>query len=129
MNEPNSLQNPRPRPVVLVILDGWGVNPERVKRELAEQGLQAEDWGGDTVTVEVSAKTGQNLELLLEMILLVADLQYFAVDDSPPAGHRLGDELEPVADDGFEPDGASSLPGGGPVGDQVRIGDRPPDLQ
>ena len=34
-----------------------GVNPERVKRELAEKGLLAEDWGGDTVVVEVSAKT------------------------------------------------------------------------
>ena len=48
-------------PFVVAInkIDKPGVNVERVKRELSEQGLLAEDWGGDTVTVEVSAKTGQ----------------------------------------------------------------------
>ncbi|HSD92874.1 MAG TPA: translation initiation factor IF-2 N-terminal domain-containing protein, partial [Methyloceanibacter sp.] len=61
-------------PFVVAInkIDKPGVNIERVKRELSEQGLLAEDWGGDTVTVEVSAKTGKNLDLLLEMIALVA---------------------------------------------------------
>ena len=64
-------------PFVVAInkVDKPGVNPERVKRELADQGLQPEDWGGDTVTVEVSARTGQNLDTLLDMILLVADMQ------------------------------------------------------
>lgn len=47
----------------------------RVKAELAEQGLQTEEWGGDVVMVEVSAKTGQNVETLLDMVLLVADLE------------------------------------------------------
>src|SRR6185295_19686836 len=66
-------------------IDKPGVNVERVKRELSEQGLLAEDWGGETVTVEVSAKTGKNLDLLLEMIALVADIQNLKADPSLPA--------------------------------------------
>ena len=49
-------------------------NPERVKRELTELNLMPEEWGGTTVTVEVSAKKKQNIDLLLEMILLVTDI-------------------------------------------------------
>jgi translation initiation factor IF-2 len=86
-------------PFVVAInkVDKPGVNPERVKRELAEQGLQAEDWGGDTVMVEVSAKTGKNLELLLEMILLVADIQNLKADPALPA---MGTVLEAKIDKG-----------------------------
>src|SRR5881296_3302060 len=86
-------------PIVVAInkIDKPGVNPERVKRELAEQGLLAEDWGGDTVTVEVSAKTGKNLDLLLEMILLVADLQNLKADPTLPA---MGAVLEAKIDRG-----------------------------
>ncbi len=86
-------------PFVVAInkVDKPGVNPERVKRELAEQGLLAEDWGGDTVMVEVSAKTGQNLELLLEMILLVADIQALKADPGLPA---MGTVLEAKIDKG-----------------------------
>ncbi len=47
----------------------------RVKAGLAEQGLQTEEWGGDVVMVEVSAKTGQNVDKLLDMVLLVADIE------------------------------------------------------
>jgi translation initiation factor IF-2 len=74
-------------PFVVAInkIDKPGVNVERVKRELSEQGLLAEDWGGETVTVEVSAKTGKNLDLLLEMIALVADLQSLKADPNLPA--------------------------------------------
>jgi translation initiation factor IF-2 len=74
-------------PFVVAInkIDKPGVNVERVKRELSEHGLLAEDWGGDTVTVEVSAKTGKNLDLLLEMIALVADIQNLKADPSLPA--------------------------------------------
>ena len=74
-------------PFVVAInkIDKPGVNVERVKRELSEQGLLAEDWGGDTVTVEVSAKTGKNLDLLLEMIALVSDIQNLKADPSLPA--------------------------------------------
>ncbi len=49
--------------------------PERVKKQLADNSLMPEDWGGDTVMVEVSAKQQKNLDLLLEMILLVSDIQ------------------------------------------------------
>ncbi len=86
-------------PIVVAInkIDKAGVNPERVKRELAEHGLQAEDWGGDTPTVEVSAKTGKNLELLLEIILLVADLQNLKADPTLPA---MGAVLEAKIDRG-----------------------------
>jgi len=64
-------------PIIAAInkIDKAEAQPERVKRQLAENGLMAEDWGGDTVMVEVSAKHRRNLDLLLEMILLVADLQ------------------------------------------------------
>jgi len=64
-------------PIVVAInkIDKPDAMPERVKKQLADHGLMAEDWGGDTVTVEVSAKQHKNLDLLLEMILLVADLQ------------------------------------------------------
>jgi translation initiation factor IF-2 len=55
-------------------IDKSNANPERVKTELAALDLTPEDWGGNTVTVEVSAKEQQNLDSLLEMVLLVADL-------------------------------------------------------
>jgi len=86
-------------PFVVAInkIDKPGVNIERVKRELADQGLQAEDWGGDTVMVEVSARTGKNLDHLLEMILLVADLQALKADPSLPA---MGVVLEAKIDKG-----------------------------
>jgi translation initiation factor IF-2 len=86
-------------PMVVAInkVDKPGVNVERVKRELADQGLLAEDWGGDQVMVEVSARTGQNLDLLLEMILLVADIQNLKADPSLPA---MGTVLEAKIDRG-----------------------------
>jgi translation initiation factor IF-2 len=63
-------------PIVVAInkIDKPGANPDNVKRELAELGLVPEDWGGNTVTVPVSAKKRQNLDQLLEMILLSADI-------------------------------------------------------
>ena len=86
-------------PIIVAInkIDKPGVNPERVKRELSERNLLPEDWGGDTPTVEVSAKTGKNLELLLELILLVADLQNLKADPTLPA---MGAVLEAKIDRG-----------------------------
>jgi translation initiation factor IF-2 len=60
-------------------------NPDRVKQQLAELGLTAEDWGGDTVTVPVSARAKQGVAELLEMILLVAELHELKADPSRPA--------------------------------------------
>ncbi len=64
-------------PIIVAInkIDKAGAQIDRVKQALSEQGLLAEDWGGDVVTVPVSAKQRTNLELLLEMILLVADMK------------------------------------------------------
>jgi len=56
-------------------IDKPEAQPDRVKKQLADRGLVPEDWGGDTVFVDVSAKKRINLDLLLEMICLVADLQ------------------------------------------------------
>jgi translation initiation factor IF-2 len=63
-------------PIVVAVnkIDKPDANPERVKRELADLGLVPEAWGGSTVTVDVSARQRKNLDQLLEMILLVADL-------------------------------------------------------
>jgi translation initiation factor IF-2 len=63
-------------PIVVAVnkIDKPDANPERVKRELSDLGLMPEEWGGTTVTVEVSARQRKNLDQLLEMILLVADL-------------------------------------------------------
>src|SRR5213078_4264372 len=63
-------------PIVVAVnkIDKPDANPERVKRELSDLGLMPEAWGGTTVTVEVSARQRKNLDQLLEMILLVADL-------------------------------------------------------
>jgi translation initiation factor IF-2 len=55
-------------------MDKPGANIDRVKQELTEYELVAEDWGGDTVMVPVSAKTGEGIENLLEMVLLTADV-------------------------------------------------------
>ena len=64
-------------PIIVAInkIDKPGAQIDRVKQALADQGLLAEDWGGDVVTVPVSAKQKTNLDLLLEMILLVADMK------------------------------------------------------
>jgi translation initiation factor IF-2 len=64
-------------PIIVAInkIDKPEAQVERVKRQLADHGLMPEEWGGDTVTVEVSAKQRRNLDLLLDMILLVADLK------------------------------------------------------
>lgn len=62
-------------------IDKDTANPQLVKTQLAtEHNLNPEEWGGDTVMVEVSAKTGQNLDKLLDMVLLVADLEELKAD-------------------------------------------------
>jgi translation initiation factor IF-2 len=63
-------------PIVVAInkIDKPNANPERVKRELTELNLMPEEWGGQTVTVEVSARQKKNIDLLLEMILLSSDI-------------------------------------------------------
>ncbi len=64
-------------PIIVAVnkIDKAGANPDRVKQELSEQGVIVEDWGGDTVCVHVSALKGENIDQLLEMILLVAEMR------------------------------------------------------
>jgi translation initiation factor IF-2 len=84
-------------PIIVAInkIDKPGVMPDRVKKQLASHGLNPEEWGGDTVTVEVSAKQKTNLNLLLEMILLVADMQDLrAAPDRPASGVVLEAKLD-----------------------------------
>ena len=64
-------------PIIIAInkIDVEGANPDKVKQELAEYGLVSEDWGGDTIFVPISAKKKINIDNLLEMVLLVADMK------------------------------------------------------
>ena len=63
-------------PIIVAInkMDKPGANPDIVKKDLAEQGVLVEDWGGDVISVPVSAKTGEGITNLLEMILLQAEV-------------------------------------------------------
>jgi translation initiation factor IF-2 len=74
-------------PIVVAVnkVDLADANVDRVKGELAQEGLQPEDWGGTTQFAEVSAKTQQNLEELLEKVLLVADLELEGLKANPDA--------------------------------------------
>ncbi|MEN6372864.1 MAG: translation initiation factor IF-2 [Armatimonadota bacterium] len=64
-------------PIIVAInkIDKADANVDRTKQQLMEHGLMPEAWGGDTIMVEISAKQGQHIDELLEMILLVADMQ------------------------------------------------------
>lgn len=66
-------------------MDKEGADANRVKQQLAEQNLLVEDWGGDVIAVEVSAKTKDNIDKLLDMVLLVADVEDLRADVKTPA--------------------------------------------
>lgn len=80
-------------PIIVAVnkIDKPAANPDRVKQELMEYGLVAEEWGGDTVFVEISAKFNQNIDELLEMIVLLAEISEFKAD---PDRLALGTVLE-----------------------------------
>jgi translation initiation factor IF-2 len=85
-------------PIVVAInkVDLPDANPDRVKGELAQQGLTPEDWGGDTIFANVSAKTGEGLDELLEMIQLVADVEELRANaDAPASGTVIESHLDP----------------------------------
>ncbi|OGD56383.1 translation initiation factor IF-2 [Candidatus Berkelbacteria bacterium RBG_13_40_8] len=71
-------------PIVVAInkIDLPDADVDKVKRQLADQGLNPEEWGGDTAMVAISAKQNQNIDALLEMILLVSDLRGLKADSS-----------------------------------------------
>jgi translation initiation factor IF-2 len=74
-------------PIVVAInkMDLPGADPERVKRQLSEQELLVEDWGGDVISVDVSAKTGDGIDNLLENLLLVAEIGELKANPNKPA--------------------------------------------
>jgi len=84
-------------PIIVAVnkIDKPDALPERVKKQLADRGLMPEDWGGSTVFVDVSAKQKTNLNLLMEMICLVADLQELKANaDRPATGVVLEAKLD-----------------------------------
>jgi len=98
-------------PILVAInkIDKPEAQPERVKRQLADRGLMPEEWGGDTVMVEVSAKQKLNIDKLLEMILLVADLRELRANPDSPAS---GTVLESRVDKGRGPVATLLVQGG-----------------
>jgi translation initiation factor IF-2 len=84
-------------PIIVAVnkIDKPDALPDRVKKQLADRGLMPEEWGGTTVFVDVSAKQKTNLNLLMEMICLVADLQDLkASPDRPASGVVLEAKLD-----------------------------------
>ncbi|MDR3134890.1 MAG: translation initiation factor IF-2 [Deltaproteobacteria bacterium] len=78
-------------PIIVAVnkIDKPGADPERIRRQMVELGLTQEAWGGSTVFVDISAKTGQGVEELLEMILLQADLLELKAREDGPAKGRI----------------------------------------
>jgi translation initiation factor IF-2 len=77
-------------------IDKEGANPEKVRGELAQMEISPEEWGGDTVFCEVSAKTHEGLDNLLDMILLVTELEELSANPSAPAsGNVIESQLDP----------------------------------
>ncbi len=89
-------------PIIVAVnkIDKPEAQPERVKRQLSDLGLMPAEWGGDTEFVEVSAKQKKNLDKLLEIILLVADLRELKANPDAPAS---GTVLESRVDKGRGP--------------------------
>jgi translation initiation factor IF-2 len=89
-------------PLIVAInkIDKPNANPERVKQELTDQGLLLEEWGGDTIGVSVSAHTGEGIDDLLEMVLLVADMAELKAN---PDRKAVGTVIEAKLDKGRGP--------------------------
>ena len=83
-------------------IDKPDANPEKIRNQLSELGLIPEDWGGKTVMVGVSAKTGENLEQLLDMLLLVADMEKEHIVANPDR-RAIGTIIESHVDKGQGP--------------------------
>jgi translation initiation factor IF-2 len=85
-------------PILIAVnkIDKEGAQPDRVRNELAADGLSPEDWGGDTVYCDVSAKTHEGLDNLLDMILLVSELEELSANpDAPASGTVIESQLDP----------------------------------
>ncbi|MFK2825036.1 translation initiation factor IF-2 [Bacillus sp. B190/17] len=86
-------------PIIVAVnkIDKPTANPDRVMQELTEQNLVPEAWGGDTIFVPLSAKTGEGIEQLLEMILLVAEVEELKAN---PDRRAIGTVIEAELDKG-----------------------------
>ncbi|HET7177793.1 MAG TPA: translation initiation factor IF-2, partial [Solirubrobacterales bacterium] len=85
-------------PILIAVnkIDKEGAQPERVRSELASDGLNPEEWGGETVYCDVSAKTREGLDNLLDMILLVSELEELGANpDAPASGTVIESQLDP----------------------------------
>lgn len=89
-------------PIIVAInkIDKPTANVDRIKQELLEEGLTPEDWGGSTITVPVSAMTGQGIDELLEMILLVSEVEELKAN---PDRKAVGVVVEALLDKGRGP--------------------------
>ncbi|MBN9622326.1 MAG: translation initiation factor IF-2, partial [Actinobacteria bacterium] len=77
-------------------IDKEGANPERVRTELAQENITPEEWGGDVIFCDVSAKSHEGLDNLLESILLVTELEELAANpDAPASGNVIESQLDP----------------------------------
>jgi len=109
-------------PIIVAInkMDKPEANPEKVKGELVEHGLQAEDWGGKTIMVPVSAHTGEGMDNLLEMILLVAEVEDLKANANR---HAVGTVIESNLDKALGPVATILINTGTlRVGDSVVVG-------
>jgi translation initiation factor IF-2 len=85
-------------PILVAVnkIDKEGSQPERVRQEMTQLGLQPEEWGGETIFVDVSAKTHANLEDLLESILLIAEVEELKANpDAEASGVVIESRLDP----------------------------------
>ncbi|NPV25970.1 MAG: translation initiation factor IF-2 [Firmicutes bacterium] len=109
-------------PIIVAInkIDKANANPDRVKQQLTEYGLVPEEWGGDTICVPVSAHTRENLDTLLEMILLVAEMSEIKANPNRPA---KGTVIEAQLDKGRGPVATVLVQHGTlKVGDSILVG-------
>nr|WP_330387786.1 translation initiation factor IF-2 [Natronincola peptidivorans] len=109
-------------PIIVAInkIDKPGANPDRVKQELADRGVVIEEWGGDVISVPVSALEGTNIDTLLEMILLVAEMEELKAN---PNRSAVGTVIEAELDKGRGPVATVLVQNGTlKIGDSVVIG-------
>ncbi len=110
-------------PIIVAVnkMDVPGANPDKVKQELAEFNLIPEDWGGDTIFVEMSALKGEGVDELIEMILLTAEITEFKAN---PNRLAVGTVIESELDKGRGPVATLLVQNGTlKVGDTLVVGD------
>lgn len=109
-------------PIIVAVnkMDKPSANPDRIKTELTEYNLVAEDWGGDTIFVPISALTGKGVDELLEMVILVSDLKDYKAN---PNRLGMGSVIEAKLDKGRGPVATLLVQNGTiKVGDVIVVG-------